>query len=247
MKINVPTKALQVRRRLSHGWRWLLQKPCDSDSHDSLLTVEHYHELGRTLLQRIPWPNDGQPAVKSIGVTSCYRGEGVSTIARLIAAVAAKSDAHEVLLIDAGADRAKAREPFSYPLALEPTEASPNASDDPFTLDSTPLPNLHVLAVDDREAASRFQSFDSLKAILSDCRERFDLVVVDLPALCDSQWSGSLFSLLDGLVFVVEDGRVRREAARETLDNLKRSGGNLLGVVLNKRSKQIPNWLYRRL
>src|SRR5437763_2361808 len=59
---------------------------------------EHY----RVLLQRLGWPGGGPPDTpRALGVTSCRRGEGVSTVAACLAATAAASGQGPVLLVDA--------------------------------------------------------------------------------------------------------------------------------------------------
>ncbi|HJN10060.1 MAG TPA: CpsD/CapB family tyrosine-protein kinase [Pirellulaceae bacterium] len=208
---------------------------------------DHLRELGHCLLQGLAWPSEATTGVKTVGITSCYRGEGVSTIARLMATTAASSGAHEVLLVDANFDRPSVHETLVHPGSPDPTKTEPNKDNGKFKLQPTQLPNLHALVIGQGQVGAISDSLNSLKTLLADCHGRFDLVVVDCPALNETQSGGRLSNLLDGFVLVVEDACVRREVALRTHRSLERSGGKILGVVLNKRNKCVPNWLYRSL
>ncbi len=61
--------------------------------------VRRYHEA---ILHRLDWPGNGSSdKLRTLGVTSCSRGEGVSTLAAGLAATAAVLGDARVLLIDA--------------------------------------------------------------------------------------------------------------------------------------------------
>ena len=51
----------------------------------------------------------------------------------------------------------------------------------------------------------------------------------------------------DGSVLVVETRRLKYEVVRHGLENLRSQGGQIFGTVLNKRTYQIPGFLYRKL
>jgi glycerophosphoryl diester phosphodiesterase len=54
-------------------------------------------------------------------------------------------------------------------------------------------------------------------------------------------------STSDGVVMVIESGKLRRQVAIRAKQELQDAGARILGVVLNKRKYHIPNWLYKRL
>ncbi len=235
----------QVGRLFTGGCRWLLRNPCGYDVHASALDGARLRQLGHTLLQGLPWPSETASGVKVVGITSCYGGEGVSTIARLIATTAASSGRHNVLLVDANFDQRSVHEVLIRRDRTVQSDTGSNQDDGTFKLIPTQLSNLHMLATGQGEGGAVSDSLNSLKQLLPDCRARFDLVVVDCPALNASCSGGRLSGLLDGFVLVVEDESVRREVAWRTYRNLERSGGTILGVVFNKRNKHVPNWLDR--
>jgi Mrp family chromosome partitioning ATPase len=53
--------------------------------------------------------------------------------------------------------------------------------------------------------------------------------------------------LTDGFVLILEANVTRREAALKVSENLRASGIQVLGAVLNKRTFPIPESLYHKL
>lgn len=78
-------------------------------------------------------------------------------------------------------------------------------------------------------------------------RSTFDLVLVDSPAAAESAGSLSLTPLSDGVVIVVEAGRTRWQVADTLANRIRALGGNILGVLLNKREYPIPQFIYDRV
>ena len=76
-------------------------------------------------------------------------------------------------------------------------------------------------------------------------KDSFDQVLIDCPALQDSADALILSPLVDGVVVVVEANRTKREQVNYSLQNLERSTANIIGLVLNKRTYPLPNWLNR--
>jgi hypothetical protein len=78
-------------------------------------------------------------------------------------------------------------------------------------------------------------------------RLTFDYVLIDCPALSESGEAALLASSVDGLVMVVEANRTRHEQIRQTQRTIEMANGKVLGMVLNKRTYPVPNWLHRWL
>ena len=82
---------------------------------------------------------------------------------------------------------------------------------------------------------------------LENTRDRFDLVIVDLPSV--SELKSCCFSLaqLDGLILVLEAEATSDLAAQKSLQQLKQLGANLLGIAFNKYRSHLPRWIERKL
>jgi Mrp family chromosome partitioning ATPase len=96
---------------------------------------------------------------------------------------------------------------------------------------------------------SQSQIYNSLlvDAFLKKLRQRFDLILIDSPPATTSTDGLALSPKVDGVIFVVEAEKTRLPVAESARDRIKRSGGNILGIVLNKRQFYIPEWIYNKL
>ncbi len=158
-------------------------------------------------------------------------GEGTSTIAREFARVSAIRFGRRVLLLESG---------------LAPRDVVDN-----YTLDDLPSQvgrsNLYRAPLP-AFSASRTSKDGGPRsdAFWNDLRQRYELVVVDAPPATASADGLALCGKADGVVLVVEAEGTRWPVAQSVKDAIVRSGGKVLGVVLNKRRFYIPSFIYRR-
>jgi Mrp family chromosome partitioning ATPase len=78
-------------------------------------------------------------------------------------------------------------------------------------------------------------------------RREFDYTIVDCPSLKESGDVLSIAPFVDGVVLVVEANYTRRDQLQHAEHTIEAAQGNILGHILNKRTYEIPNWIYRRL
>jgi Mrp family chromosome partitioning ATPase len=80
-----------------------------------------------------------------------------------------------------------------------------------------------------------------VRTLLSGLRDQFDVSVVDLPPLLESEEAPALVEQLDGVVVVVGAGKTEAEAVAEVVELC----GNIpiRGVILNRSRRSIPKWL----
>jgi capsular exopolysaccharide synthesis family protein len=88
---------------------------------------------------------------------------------------------------------------------------------------------------------------ERMRARFAELREGFDFVIVDVPPLTRHPDAIVLGPMSDGIILVLEAEATRRAAARATVENLRLSGIQVLGAVLNKRIFPIPEKIYRKL
>jgi Mrp family chromosome partitioning ATPase len=207
----------------------------------------HYHAL----VQRIQATNMASASnetIETIGITSCARGAGVSTVAFNVAVAAARAEMGPVLLVDADVSKQADRHLISTTPSLGLADAM---ADDVNPMDcvvSTPIENLSVVPGRGKTKHDEL-SFDPFKAaqVLSDYKCHFKLVIVDIPAPTELNGSIYLAGHLDGVVLVIESELSDGRTALRTKQQLVDANANLLGVVLNKRRKHVPNWLNKLL
>ena len=63
--------------------------------------------------------------------------------------------------------------------------------------------------------------------------EEWDMVLIDSPPVMAATDAAVLASRVDGVLLVVKPGSTKLGACEQTVEQLRRSGANLLGVVLN--------------
>jgi protein-tyrosine kinase len=169
----------------------------------------------------------------TLGVISTLPGEGTSSVATALANAAANNPRTKVLLCKVPKETWAPQQSSPAPFIFMET-INTGRSD---RLIKGRLNGLH--AVSDDAGAQ--------KSIMRSLTSQFDLVIVDLPPVSESTLAQSLTRGLDGVVLVVEAERTRAHALRAARRSIESSGGNIVGVVLNKRRLHIPQFIYRRL
>ncbi|UCC45178.1 MAG: hypothetical protein JSU65_04485, partial [Candidatus Zixiibacteriota bacterium] len=206
--------------------------------------LEHYNTLGERLTsslngRRRVWPY-------ALGVVGCRRGEGVSTVTAGLAAVLSHRNQGRVLLVDANSVAPAVHRLFSVNRAPGFAETMANGRRGVIRrvashgFDIVPAGNMNG------NMPKTFES-DRFRRFLNLAGARYQMIVIDMPALFETSHCARLAGLCDGLVLVVEAERARREVARQAKRELLRWKADIVGVVLNKRRFYIPKWLYQKL
>ncbi len=210
--------------------------------------IDEAQEYFHALLRSLPWPGNGLARrIRTVGMTSCYCGEGVSTITTHSAVAAAGSGNYNVLLVDANVGRPALHNAFNLSLSPGLAEVLSEDAQCRSAVQQTPLSNLSVLSAGGADIAGVYEAVDRVNALLGELKKDFDLVVFDMPAAGQIPSSLQWFRLFDSVVLVVEDERVRWQVGQRTAKTLRRAGANLAGVAFNRRQRHIPNWLYKTL
>lgn len=169
-------------------------------------------------------------------------GEGTSTVVRQFSGVSASKMRKSVLVLDA--DRVN---PVQHGLFGVDRESCLNQ----VTKEGWPIekafspagcPGLSLCLVS-ANSASPFQVLNA-RGVWELLRARFDLVVIDSPPLEVSSDGLALVRNADGVVLVVEAEKTRQPVVEHLRQSVLDHGGNILGVVLNKRRYYIPPWVY---
>lgn len=78
-------------------------------------------------------------------------------------------------------------------------------------------------------------------------REKYDLVLIDSAPSSVSPDGIEISRGVDGVVMVVEAEKTRWQVVENLKQKIEDRGGNILGIVFNKRRFYIPDSIYRRL
>ncbi len=173
----------------------------------------------------------------AIAFTSANAGEGVThTISALLGGMA-RDGTTRSLLVDSACLRRLTVAPLELPklcrplaaggvYELEDAGAVAGAAEGPYSWDG---------------------SWEYRRDVLQGLRMTFDSILIDCPALRESNDLLSVAPFVDGIILVVEAGKTRRDQIVNAEKTIEFARGRLLGHILNKRSYAVPEWIYRRL
>jgi len=188
-----------------------------------------------------------------IGVTSCSRCEGVSTVAANLASSLSEMGNGAVLLVDANSCDPSVHRIFRTGLSPGLQDVLTTSHQDHDEGDGNGkvirrVAGLNFLTAGGvKESARKPISMDHLIRFLDIMKSEYRFIVVDMPALDEDGAAVRLAGSCDGLVLVVETERLRWEAVSKARQQLEQWNTNVLGVLLNKRRFPVPNWVYSAL
>ena len=108
----------------------------------------------------------------------------------------------------------------------------------------TTLPNLQLLPAGDMPTHLRpsMARSDALKQCLAQLSERFDHIILDIPAIHATSDAIALASLTNACCVVIRQGITPMAQVRQAIDSLQHL--NLLGVVFNQMHSDLPRWMH---
>lgn len=211
---------------------------------------EHVRRHYITFRERLLLAADGASHVHYvIGVTSCSRYEGVSTVAANLACSLSEMGSGSVLLMDANSHDPSIHRIFQTQLSpglLDVVAAGYKGSGDNEIVRRAA--KLNVLTAGGADGSpARTLTVDHLVRFLHTTRQEYRFIVLDMPALDEDGSVVRLAGLCDGVVLVVETERLRWQAVARARQQLQQWNINILGALLNKRRFPVPNWVYAAL
>ncbi len=88
---------------------------------------------------------------------------------------------------------------------------------------------------------------DNYIRLLEILQDSYDFTFIDAPPILQHVETSLLGAGADGLVLVVERGRLKWEVIQAGLENLANRRVNVLGTVFNRRRFDLPKFLYDRI
>jgi succinoglycan biosynthesis transport protein ExoP len=210
---------------------------------DGRHATDAYEEAMRTLRDSILLPNLASPP-RTLLLTSATPREGKTTTAVHLAVVHSQQK-RRTLLIDADL-----RRPSVYghlgltnDRGLSDVVNGRVAWRDALQIPQG-LPDLAVLPAGraSRRAADGLGA--TLRALLDDATNEFDLIVCDAPPLLGFAESLQVAALVDGIVVVALAGRTQRPALASVMSSLRRLNANVMGVVMNEVRQDLSERYY---
>lgn len=84
-----------------------------------------------------------------------------------------------------------------------------------------------------------------LEALVREAETGYDLIIIDSPPLFTRSEALIALSVVPYAILVIAAGKTRYELLRQAQEDLANCRCELLGVILNRQKRIIPNWFYR--
>ncbi|RQW85651.1 MAG: hypothetical protein EHM79_11270 [Geobacter sp.] len=179
---------------------------------------------------------------KVILFLSAKEGEGTSTIVREFARIAARKMGKQVFVLDS---RRNSHQKCIYLHIIpegsrEGFETGNDAHREEMDLEMCPVD------LPDGDTPLNFYSANIVD-FWDSLRQKYDLVLIDSSSASSSPDGIEISRRVDGVVLVVEAEKTRWQVVENLKEKIEDSGGNILGMVFNKRRFYIPENIYQRL
>jgi len=213
-------------------------------SFDLLLDIpEEYQELKSSILI-------SEKTIKTLMISSSTRKEGTSTVGVDLAIALARDSNLKILLIDGNLRHPVLHDIFDLEKDNGLCELSLSEIRVEAAIKKTPIPNLAIIT-SGKDYSDISQIFESkgpeMEIWMKMLKESFDYILFDSTPL--NLYPDSLFlaAQVDGVIFVIQAEKTRREVTKKAKERLEKVKANIIGVVLNKKRYHIPQAVYRRL
>jgi capsular exopolysaccharide synthesis family protein len=195
-----------------------------------------FEEAVRTIRNTILL-SDFEGRLRSIVLTSASPSEGKSTIAAHLA-ISNADRGKKTLLVDGDLRRPSLHSKFGF----TPREGLSNVLVGELAWKDAILPiegrpNLHLLPAGPGSHRAADLIGPRLSTLLDEFAKEYDLVILDSPPLLGFAECLQMATAADGVLIISRAGETKRRAVAEVISVLNRLRANIVGVVLNRVSK----------
>jgi len=184
--------------------------------------------------------------IRVIMVTSAGPEEGKSTTLANLAVSYAQSD-KKVVIIDGDMRRPTCHHTFNLSNRVGLSNIITGQNDCHDAVKETGIENLYVLPSGPVPPnPSELLGSKRMTDVLTQLKSMFDMIIIDTPPVLAVTDAQIISSKCDGVVLVINSGKVKREMAMKAKANLDHVRARILGVVLNnvKRKKEEMYYYY---
>ena len=220
--LGLPVLGVIAHHRASNGI------PVAADSPRSPVS-----EAYRSLRTNIQFASVDRP-IRSLVITSPSPEDGKSTVAVNLA-IALAQGGRKTILVEADLRRPQVHKKLGLPnrtglstMFVQPLVELNGAEQ------ATEIPNLSAITSGDLPPnPSELLSSNKMQDIIDQVQDRFDFLLIDTPPILAVTDAVALAARVDGIVLVVKPGITKLAACKLAIEQLRRLGANILGVVLN--------------
>jgi len=181
---------------------------------------------------------------RSIVVTSSSPGEGKSTTVANFGVVTAQTGAR-VCLVDSDLRRPTLHRIFGVANSRGLTSALLEGLPFADVAQATAVPNLFVLSSGPLPPnPAELVGSNRMREYLEAAAGEFDTIVLDSPPVVSVSDAIALAAFADGVVMVVQSGKVPQEVVRRAMGQIEAVKGRILGVVMNSVNLKRDGYYY---
>jgi len=202
-------------------------------------------EAYRTLRTNIQFSSVDKP-IRTLVVTSSGPSEGKSTTAANLAIVMAQTG-QKVVLVDADLRRPVLHKTFGVPNNVGITTALLAGDDVDLQsyLQPTEIDNLMILTSGPIPPnPSELLGSQRMKNVIDRLAQAADIVIFDTPPVLVVTDAAVLSRQTDGVLLIADAGGTREPALAHAVEELRKTGANILGVALNRLDSRSRGYYY---
>jgi len=177
-------------------------------------------------------------------VSSAGPGEGKSTTITNLAVTFAQSE-KRVILIDADLRKPTAHHTFALSNRWGLSSVISQQSKLEEVIQASDIPNLDVItsgAIPPNPA--EMMNSKKMTSLLEQLRQMYDIILIDTPPLLAVTDAQIVSTKSDGVILVVDQGKVKRDIAGKAVKSLESVNARILGVVLNNVKRKANEEAY---
>ncbi len=182
-----------------------------------------------------------------LGLTSCVRGSGVTTLAVNLAIRAADHGMGPVLLIDSNSQRPKLHKLFNVSPKIGLAHILADRTELAACVQPTSVVGLDLLPLGTNSLNRTRVEADQFEVLDAQLREHYSLVICDFPAASELGPTLLLAAMMDVTLMVIRAGHAAAQDAQRVVASLTDDGINLVGAVMTDDRHYTPRWLEKRL
>ncbi|WP_054957478.1 CpsD/CapB family tyrosine-protein kinase [Paenibacillus dakarensis] len=179
-----------------------------------------------------------------IMVTSTGPEEGKSTVVANLAVTYAQGE-RKVLLIDADMRKPTVHRTFQLTNKMGLSSILSRQCNLEEVIQESEVPNLYVMTAGPIPPnPAEMLNSKRMTNLMQLLREQFDMILIDTPPVLAVTDAQLLASNSDGVLMVINSGKVKKDVALKAKENLLRVNARILGVVLNNVKRKTSEEYY---
>jgi len=185
---------------------------------------------------------------RSLLFTAATSGEGATTLATSFAKFLSLQQHERVLVCELNARRPSFTDVFSINGNAGVTEYFLTDKELASLVQSPSSVDLDVIHIGRHDPTIIQVHLNQVfPRFIEEAMTAYDTVIIDAPPVISCPETPAMTPFVDGVVFVVQAEKTKREVAQRSLEAIANFKGNVLGVVLNRKRYYIPEFLYKRI